>query len=93
MLYLSYEQSADVDNPAFVQIMNPLDPLSTDNGDLQNSPLQNCLYPGIGEDLQKATIDELDQAIQLQVIFSCCSVLTVGNVFFFSKSSIKMEML
>lgn len=82
VLYLSYEQSPDVDNPAFVQIMNPLDPLSTDNGDLQNSPLQNCLYSGIGEELQKATIDELDQAIQLQVIFSWCRLLSVGNVLF-----------
>lgn len=71
VLYLSYQQSADVDSQAFVQIMNPLDPLSTDSGDLQSNPLQNCLYPGIGEDLQKTTMDELDQAIQLQVIFGC----------------------
>lgn len=71
VLYLSYQQSADDTDQAFVQIMNPLDPLSGDSEDLPSNTLQNCLYPGIGEDLQRGTMDEeLDQSIQLQVNFS-----------------------
>lgn len=67
VLYLSYQQNPDeASDAAFVQIMNPLDPLG-DGGELQSNTLQTTLYSGIGDDLQKASIDDLDQSIQLQV--------------------------
>lgn len=79
VLYLSYQQSANDSSQAFVQIMNPLDQI-TDGVDLQSSTLQNCLYPNISDDLTKAaSIDELDQSIQLQVIFIYLLVFASSN--------------